>query len=189
MQKDIYKRSVEKIIINDDFDVAFEGKVDQRDLERQDVLQAQVRLLLDHLADVLREGGEGLDPVECVGVVDGVHGETVHQAHQDVFDVHTALELRARVEEGVERRHVQFVGEDLDQAVHQVLLGNEVLARGDLLQSAREDDRLVKLFVDAFQLRKPYQVGPDQDPQVAALLLPPLLVPDRALALHADLCT
>jgi len=96
---------------------------------------------------------------------------------------------------------VEAVGEDLDDDLHQVLLGQRVLAAHDLLKDRWENllltineklsilketkkrkekkkrtNGLVDVKVDAIKLADANEVGADKDLELTALTLPPLAV-------------
>jgi len=106
---------------------------------------------------------------------------------------------------------VEAVGEDLDDDLHQVLLGQRVLAAHDLLKDRWENllltinekisilketkkrkekkkkkrtNGLVDVKVNAVKLAEANEVGADKDLELTALTLPPLAVLGVALMLH-----
>ena len=113
------------------------------------------------------------------------HGQAVHHAFEDGSHADLFFQLRARLQERVERGEVELVREDLDDAIHEVRLRNSVLAVDHLLEDAGQHRLLVEAHVHALELADPNKVGPDQDAQVLALLLALLLPRAASLALHA----
>lgn len=74
----------------------------------------------------------------------------------------------------------------LDDNLHEIFLGDHVLAVNDLLEDAWEDRATVHLEVDAFELAQPNQVRPDQDPKLPSLHLPPFAVARESRVLQSD---
>mmetsp|Transcript_65186 Transcript_65186/g.132619 ORF Transcript_65186/g.132619 Transcript_65186/m.132619 type:complete len:353 (-) Transcript_65186:190-1248(-) len=66
-----------------------------------------------------------------------------------------------------------FVWEDLDDAIDQVRLGEWIGADHDLIQDGRQNNLPVYGGRDAVQGAQPHEIGPDQDPQLVAVLLAP----------------
>ena len=63
-----------------------------------------------------------------------------------------------------QRRDVEFDREHLCEALHQVLLGDRILAVDDLLQDLWEHNIAVHGQINAFKLGQLREVGPNQDP-------------------------
>ena len=109
------------------------------------------------------------------GVVKVV-AQPIHHTPNDSPNVHLLPQLTAYAQEGFQRGQMELVGEDLDDAVHNVRLGQRVAAGRELLQHRWEDDLPVDLrrHVPVVELRQPDQVGPHQEAELVALPLPPL---------------
>lgn len=75
---------------------------------------------------------------------------------------------------------------DLDDDLHEVLLGDNVLAVDDLLEHARQDEALVHAEVDALELAEADEVGADEDAKLLALHLTLLALARVARVLQAD---
>ena len=74
----------------------------------------------------------------------------------------------------------------MDDALHEILLGDGVTAGHNLFEDAGKDDLLVGLHVDVVELREADEVGAHQDPELEPLLLLPALLPGVTLVLHAN---
>ena len=100
--------------------VALVGHVDQRHLERDDVLWRHVSLAAaDDVGDLLREDVEEPDvggdaaAARVGGVPLREEGEAVDEGDDDVLDVDHRVQLPARRQEVVQGRQVHLVGENL----------------------------------------------------------------------------
>mmetsp|Transcript_25281 Transcript_25281/g.73158 ORF Transcript_25281/g.73158 Transcript_25281/m.73158 type:complete len:813 (-) Transcript_25281:800-3238(-) len=71
---------------------------------------------------------------------------------------------------------MELVGEDLDDAIHNVRLGQRVAAGRELLQDRREDDGAVyfRRHVPIVELGQTDEVGPHEQTEFVALPFPPL---------------
>ena len=64
-------------------------------------------------------------------------GQTVQERRQHDVHFDAQLQLGQRGQQGLQGSQVEFVGEALDEALHEILLRYVVLAGHDLLQDAR----------------------------------------------------
>jgi hypothetical protein len=108
-------------------------------------------------------GGRG------AGVARRVLGEAVDQRRDDGAHLDARLQLRARLEHGVERGELKLVREHLNDALHQILLRNDVAAADDLLEQAMQHNVGVQVDVDAVELAEAREVLADEQAQVLAL--------------------
>ena len=97
--------------------VATVAEVEQRDLELEDVIHLHGLLTLQDLGDILVEEAERVFR-DLHGPASDVAGDAVHQPDQYVLHVHPVHQRRAGLQERFQRAQVEFVGEDLDDAVH-----------------------------------------------------------------------
>lgn len=74
----------------------------------------------------------------------------------------------------------------LNDNLHQILLRNNILATNDLLQNTRQNQRLVHPQIDTFELRKPDQIRPDKNTQLASFHLALFTFARVALVLESD---
>jgi hypothetical protein len=73
----------------------------------------------------------------------------------------------------------------LDHDFHEVFLGNDILALDDLLENGREDVILVKLQINAVELREANEICADQNTKVFPFSLTLLAVARVTLVLKA----
>lgn len=171
--------------------INFLREVHQRDLQRDGVLERHIRADLHDVSDLNAEHVEQLHfhrdhrgvPFDLL-VTLMVRGESIDQRDDDGLDVHAGLELRARLQERIQRLQMELVGEHLDDALHEIFLRDGVAAADDLLEDARQDDLLVDLEVHRLQLGQTDKVGADEDLQLLALLLAARLLAGMSLVLH-----
>ena len=163
-------------------------------------------LMNPHLVQLLHEGQEGLNELLVLRLRQrlAAHHTLHHLVHQRLCSsrpqhaptrVHRAVQMCQTLEEVSEAGNVEVVGEHLDHGLHQVLLGDGVVAADDLVHHRGEDSLaltqhsrcygVVVVRVDAVQLREAPEIGADQHLQLLALQLALLLVA-RLAALHAD---
>mmetsp|Transcript_47733 Transcript_47733/g.110644 ORF Transcript_47733/g.110644 Transcript_47733/m.110644 type:complete len:266 (-) Transcript_47733:215-1012(-) len=114
-----------------------------------------------------------------------MRAQPLHEGQQYLVDVGGGGKPAAMLEEERERRHVVLDGEDLRDAVHQVLLRDGVLAVDHLLEDGGQHRLGVNLERHPLERREADEVGADKDAQLRALALAPLALPHGPLVLHA----
>lgn len=167
--------------------VALQREVGERGLQTQRLDERHVRALLDERRDAVVEQLERGDLRRHVLPRGGeVVGQAIHHQLEDGAHVDLLLQRRARLQEDLQRAQVEVVGEDLDDALHQIRLRDRVLAGEDLLDDLGQDAILVLGQVEALQLRQTHQIRAHQDAQIHALLLTALAILCRTLMLQAN---
>ena len=63
--------------------------------------------------------------------------QSVNESDDDVLDVDVLMQIAASVEEDVESAEMEFVGENLDDALHQVFLGDWIATIHDLVERTK----------------------------------------------------
>mmetsp|Transcript_69315 Transcript_69315/g.122364 ORF Transcript_69315/g.122364 Transcript_69315/m.122364 type:complete len:252 (+) Transcript_69315:2448-3203(+) len=139
----------------------------------------------------------GLDPLQERG---GELGQAVHEAREDVAEIHPLVQQHAGVQVGLQRGEVELIREHLNDAFHEVLLCNLVsalddnlkdtvehrLARDDTILASLRVGRMVHLTVHPLELGQTHKVEAHKNAELLALLLPLLLVADDPLRFHSD---
>ena len=72
----------------------------------------------------------------------------------------------------------------LNDALHEVLLGNGLLARDGLLEDTRQHNLAVHAEIEVLKLREADQVCADEDTQFPTLTFSPLSVSTWTLKMH-----
>mmetsp|Transcript_18110 Transcript_18110/g.43994 ORF Transcript_18110/g.43994 Transcript_18110/m.43994 type:complete len:279 (-) Transcript_18110:451-1287(-) len=158
------------------------GEVEESNLEVQDAREIDRG---GHPSNVAVENVEHIDVGRnTAGLVLCKKGEPVHQRDEYSLDVDAALKLPAAIEDLIQSPQMIFVRKDLDDAFHEVLLSNLILAIDDLLEDPWKHHSLVHVAVHALKVAQPHKVDPNQNTQVKTLLFPTLTVPDWPLVLH-----
>ena len=96
-------------------------------------------------------------------------GEFLHEGDEDVLNVHVDVEVRCRVKELLQRLQMKLVREGLDDALHQVLLRQCVLAHNYDFKDARQHDLLVDVVGDALETGQPNDILSDGNTQFIPL--------------------
>jgi len=96
------------------------------------------------------------------------------------------VQVGACREERTEGVKMKVVRENLDDGLHEVFLGDNVLAIDNLFQNRREDGMAVHVQVDAFELGKTDKIRSDENTEISTLHLAAVAFTGMALMLQSD---
>mmetsp|Transcript_14128 Transcript_14128/g.21326 ORF Transcript_14128/g.21326 Transcript_14128/m.21326 type:complete len:425 (-) Transcript_14128:346-1620(-) len=166
--------------------VALRCEVHQLHIERQSIGKCHFFVLFHNLPAIRLENGENVlfRKLERVFTLRRVLGQALHQLDHDAVDVHRRLQLAHHAQKRLQRAQMVVVAEHHDEALHQVLLRDAVLALDDLLRHLLEHIVLVNGARHHVQLRQAAQVRADQHAQLQAFAFALAAVTHCALMLH-----
>mmetsp|Transcript_72788 Transcript_72788/g.170729 ORF Transcript_72788/g.170729 Transcript_72788/m.170729 type:complete len:220 (-) Transcript_72788:302-961(-) len=124
----------------------------------------------------------------CLGAVclGQVVRQPVAQRNHDGRHVYIRQRPNIGCKHLLESANVELIGEDLDHALQQILLGHHVLYRDNVIQDLREGCLRIEIHGHAIQLTKSNEVGANEHSQIMALSFSSIFFPGRALMLDAN---
>mmetsp|Transcript_18081 Transcript_18081/g.44325 ORF Transcript_18081/g.44325 Transcript_18081/m.44325 type:complete len:234 (+) Transcript_18081:1334-2035(+) len=112
--------------------------------------------------------------------------QTIHHGDYDRIHVHLRFQVLNALQKCFEGHKVEFVWKDLNDTLHEILLGNHVFAVNSDFEKFRQYNFGVHFHVDPFHFGKPNQCSTHQLFQVSAFLFALYKISERALVLHPD---